>query len=180
MILAAAAALVLCACAKVETVKNEAPEAIGFSVYTGKVTKAVSGTDFGTITNTELKGSNGFGVFAYYTDADTYATAASAGENKPNFMYNQQVTFSNGNWGYTPVKYWPNEHGASAVSDDTDMLTFLAYAPFVANNDIANDKGVSITDKNGSDAADEGTRGLRWLVCVRRCHVLRLQFSRHG
>ncbi len=152
MILAAAAALVLCACAKVETVKNEAPEAIGFSVYTGKATKAVSGTDFGTITNTELQASNnGFGVFAYYTDAADYNSTTKA-----NFMYNQQVTYSAGSWTYNPVKYWPNEHGTSATSTDTDKLTFLAYAPYVANKDISTDKGVSITDKDGTGAADEG------------------------
>ena len=153
MIFAAIAALTLAACAKVETVKNDAPEAIGFSVYTGKsVTKAVSGTDFGTITNTELQASaKGFGVFAYYTDAANYASSTKA-----NFMYNQQVKYSAGAWTYNPIKYWPNEHGASAVSTDTDKLTFLANAPFVANNDIANDKGVSITDKTGSAAATEG------------------------
>lgn len=152
MILAAAAALVLCACAKVETVKNEAPEAVGFSVYTGKATKAVSGTDFGTITNSELQASTkGFGVFAYYTDAADYTSSTKA-----NFMYNQQVKYSAGAWTYSPVKYWPNEHGASATSTDTDKLTFLAYAPFVANKAIATDKGVSITDKDGSAAADEG------------------------
>lgn len=154
MILAAAAALALAACAKVETINNNAPEAIGFSVYTGKAatTKAVSGTDFGTITNTELQAStNGFGVFGYYTDAADYNSSIKA-----NFMYNQQVTYSAGAWSYSPVKYWPNEHGASAVSTDTDKLTFLAYAPFVANNAIATDKGVSITDKDGSAAADEG------------------------
>ena len=154
MILAAAAALVLCACAKVETSNNNAPEAISFSVYAGKAaaTKAVSGTDFGTLTNTELQAStNGFGVFAYYTDADDYNS-----DIKANFMYNQQVKYSAGAWSYSPVKYWPNEHGASAVSTDTDKLTFLAYAPFVANDDIDHDKGVSITDKAGTAAADEG------------------------
>ncbi|MBP5676573.1 MAG: fimbrillin family protein [Bacteroidales bacterium] len=153
MILAAAAALALAACAKVETINNNAPEAIGFSVYTGKAaTKAVSGTDFGTITNTELQAStNGFGVFGYYTDAADYNSSIKA-----NFMYNQQVKYSGGSWTYSPIKYWPNEHGASAVSTDTDKLTFLAYAPFVANNAITTDKGVSITDKDGSAAADEG------------------------
>ncbi|MBP5636282.1 MAG: fimbrillin family protein [Bacteroidales bacterium] len=154
MILAAAAALALASCAKVETIKNDAPVALGFSVYAGKAaaTKAVSGTDFGTITNTELQAStNGFGVFGYYTDAADYAS-----NTKANFMYNQKVTYSGGAWTYSPLKYWPNEHGASAVSTDTDKLTFLAYAPFVANNAIATDKGVSITDKTGSAAADEG------------------------
>ena len=151
----AAAALALVACAKVETIDNNAPEAIGFSVYAGRAasTKAVSGTDFGTVTNATLQAtaSNGFGVFGYYTDAANYASSTKA-----NFMYNQQVTYSGGNWTYSPIKYWPNEHGATAVSTDTDKLTFLAYAPFVANKDITGDKGVSITDKTGSAAATEG------------------------
>lgn len=154
---AAVAAVVLSSCAKVDNYKVSAPEAISFGVYAGNAanTKAVSGTDFGTVTTTSLQNSDkGFGVFAYYTDANDYDQ--SAHPTKPNFMYNQQVTYSSGAWSYTPVKYWPNEHGSSAVSTDVDKLTFLAYAPFVANNDIANDKGVSITDKDGSAAATEG------------------------
>ena len=154
LIFAATAAVVLSACAKVDTYKVSTQEAVSFGVYAGRaVTKAVSGTDYGTVTTTSLQAaaSNGFGVFGYYTDAANYAS-----NTKANFMYNQQVTYSGGNWTYNPVKYWPNEHGASAVSTDTDKLTFLAYAPFVANKDIAGDKGVSITDKAGSAAADEG------------------------
>ena len=156
---AAVAAVVLSSCAKVDNYKVSAPEAISFGVYAGNAanTKAVSGTDFGTITTTELQNSaKGFGAFGYYTDAKTYAEAATAGTNKPNFMYNQQVTYSASAWSYTPVKYWPNEHGTEAVSTDVDKLTFLAYAPFVANKNITGDKGVSITDKAGSAAADEG------------------------
>ena len=155
MILAAAAALALVACAKVETINNNAPEAIGFSVYTGKAaTKAVSATDYGTITNTELQAStNGFGVFGYYTDAANYSSNCI----KANFMYNQQVKYSGGSWTYSPIKYWPNEHGASAVSTDTDKLTFLAYAPFVANLQIGTDNGETISDGESTPAAaDEG------------------------
>ena len=153
LILAAFAVVALGACSKVETTQVTADEPISFGVYAGKAaTKAVSGTDFGTITNTELQAStNGFGVFGYYTDAADYASSTKA-----NFMYNQQVKYSSSAWTYSPIKYWPNEHGASAVSTDTDKLTFLAYAPFVANNAIATDKGVSVTDKTGSAAADEG------------------------
>lgn len=153
LIFAATAAVVLSACAKVDTYKVSEQEAVSFGVYAGRAaTKAVSGTDYGTVTTTSLKGSsNGFGVFGYYTDADDYAS-----NTKANFMYNQQVTYSGSAWTYNPVKYWPNEHGASAVSTDTDKLTFLAYAPFVANKDIDGDKGVSITDKAGTAAADEG------------------------
>lgn len=151
LILAASAVLVLAACAKVETIKNDVPEAINFGVYAGNAaTKAVSGTDFGTVTTTSLQAatSNGFGVFAYYTDAADYASST-----KPNFMYNQQVTYNGTKWTYSPVKYWPNEHGASAVSTDTDKLTFLAYAPFVANFKIGTDKGVSIKDNQATAAA---------------------------
>ena len=160
LILAATAALALASCAKVDTFQTttEVDTPLSFGVYAGKATKAVSGTDFGTITNTELQAStNGFGVFGYYTDANDYDQ--SAYPIKANFMYNQQVKYSAGAWSYSPVKYWPNEHGASAVSTDTDKLTFLAYAPFVANKAIASDPsdhGVSITDKAGTAAADEG------------------------
>ena len=150
LILAASAVLFLAACAKVETIKNDVPEAIDFGVYAGNAaTKAVSATDYNTLTTALLQGSsNGFGVFAYYTDAADYAS-----NTKPNFMYNQQVTYSSSKWSYSPIKYWPNEHGASAVSTDTDKLTFLAYAPYVANFDLANDKGVSIKDNQATAAA---------------------------
>ena len=154
LIFAATAAVVLSACAKVDTYKVSEQEAVSFGVYAGRAaTKAVSGTDYGTVTTTSLQAaaSNGFGVFGYYTDADDYAS-----NTKANFMYNQQVTYSGSAWTYSPVKYWPNEHGNKAVSTDVDKLTFLAYAPFVANKDIAGDKGVSITDKAGTAAATEG------------------------
>ena len=146
LIFAATAAVVLSACAKVDTYKVSEQEAVSFGVYAGRAaTKAVSGTDYGTVTTTSLQAaaSNGFGVFGYYTDADDYAS-----NTKANFMYNQQVTYSGGNWTYNPVKYWPNEHGASATSTDTDKLTFLAYAPFVENLSAADG-----TVKDGADAA---------------------------
>ena len=156
MILAAAAALVLCACAKVDTVKITPDEAVSFGVYAGKAvsTKAVSATDYYTIDTDSLKASTfGFGVFGYYTDAADYDQTANP--IKANFMYNQQVTWASTKWTYSPVKYWPNEHGASAVSTDTDKLTFLAYAPFVEN--LAINGATESTVKDGTGvAATEG------------------------
>ena len=38
-------------------------------------------------------------------------------------MYNQKVAYSASEWGYTPVKYWPNTEG--------DKISFFAYAPYV-------------------------------------------------
>lgn len=77
--------------------------------------------------------ASGFGVFAYYTDGEYYA-----GNTKPNFMYNQQVK-SNGPtaptapvWTYEPIKYWPNEFGNDAISDQVDRVSFFAYAPWVS------------------------------------------------
>lgn len=153
MILAAAAALAFCACAKVETVKITPDEAVSFGVYAGKaaVSKAVSATDYYAIDTDSLKASTfGFGVFGYYTDAADYASNIKA-----NFMYNQQVTWASTKWTYSPVKYWPNEHGASATSTDTDKLTFLAYAPFVENLAINGDSESTVKDESGA-AATEG------------------------
>lgn len=75
----------------------------------------------------------GFGVFAYYTDNNEYDP-----QRIPNFMYNQAV-FWNGEdgsgtddiWQYDPIKYWPNEYGTSAISDDADKVSYFAYAPYV-------------------------------------------------
>ena len=72
--------------------------------------------------------TSGFGVFAYYTNADNYDQTFT-----PNFMYNQHVTYSS-DWTYTPVKYWPNEFGSGALSDDVDKVSFFAYAPYVTVN----------------------------------------------
>lgn len=159
-VFAAVAAVVLSACAKVDTYKVSEQEALTFGVYAGnaaKTTKAVSSTDYGTVTTASLQASSkGFGVFGYYTDADNYASSTKA-----NFMYNQQVTYSGSAWSYSPVKYWPNEHGASAVSSDVDKLTFLAYAPFVANLDVTADHGVAIADTAATAAAaTEGITGM--------------------
>lgn len=71
----------------------------------------------------------GFGVFAYYTDNNDYDQLAT-----PNFMYNQLVKYNSGAWSYDPVRYWPNEYGSTAVSDDSDKVTFFAYAPYVEVN----------------------------------------------
>lgn len=78
----------------------------------------------GDIDNANI-GEIGFGVFAYYTAGEQYDTKAT-----PNFMYNQKVEKAGDVWTYEPVKYWPNEFGDAAQSDDVDYLTFFAYAPW--------------------------------------------------
>lgn len=131
---AAIAALALTACAKVETIDNTSGTPVGFSAYTGKsVTKAGA---TGELTTTGLQ-TTGFGVFAYQTTGNYVASGEGAIE--PNFMYNQKVTYSESTWGYTPVKYWPNQIQAGntdaqstpATATQADKVSFFAYAPYV-------------------------------------------------
>lgn len=145
MTLAAVAALVLSACAKIETetAKTE-PEAICFGVYTPKAVSTKVGGQAGTQTNLTLGKSDGagFGVYAFYSDNSTngatndYNPASS--NFTPNFMWNTNVK-GNGDgsdpadaWTYSPIKYWPNEYVASVTDQGIDKITFFAYAPWVS------------------------------------------------
>ena len=129
---AAAAALAACSDNELnvqENVQATADDgAVKFSVYTQRgITRG--GGQAGDLNNANI-GKNGFGVFAYYTAGEQYDVKAT-----PNFMYNQQVTCDGTAtagtlWKYEPVKYWPNEYGDKAISDETDYLTFFAYAPW--------------------------------------------------
>ena len=129
----AAAAMMVAACTSEELNVKEAQQAVqdnaavNFDVYTLRgVTRA--GTP-GDITDDNIRTgdhqADGFGVFAYHTDGDVYSNTSI-----PNFMYNQQVTWNGSKWTYEPVKYWPNEFGDAAISDQVDYVTFFAYAPW--------------------------------------------------
>lgn len=140
LIAAAAAAVLVAGCAKNEVIQTQGPgDAVSFGVYVPKtVTKAgaVGTMTLNTEGTTKLT-DTGFGVFATYSDGGSYASTTG-----PNFMYNQEVTWTpatppaaGGTWGYTPTKYWPNEtihdsndaYGPAAA----DKLSFFAYAPYV-------------------------------------------------
>jgi len=111
--------------------------AVAFEAYTGRaVTRAGAAGELVTEPTTgkvDLK-TQGFGVFAYYTDLKKYDQTYV-----PNFMYNTQVTYNDGTskWTYSPVMYWPNEYGSSAQSDDEDKVSFFAYAPYAATTSAA-------------------------------------------
>lgn len=126
----AAAAVLLAACVKTQSVDELAlidadKTAVSFDVYTPRATKAGMAQE---ITTEKLKEGPGFGIFAYYTNNGKYDQTM-----KPDFMYNQQVKWNStkSKWAYEPVKYWPNETGNAAESDDKDYVTFFAYAPYV-------------------------------------------------
>lgn len=103
-------------CSSDEVVNDYSPEnAIQFGTYVGRDASARASA---TTTESLQNSGNGFGVFANYTTNNVALN--------PNFMNNQQVTYVSGAWTYSPVKYWPN--------NDTDQVTFWAYAPWNTNN----------------------------------------------
>lgn len=124
------------------------PAAINFDVYTNRATTRAGLP--GAIDDASLQSgahkTAGFGIFAYYTDNGTYDQYY-----KPNFMYNQQVTYTAAKWTYEPVKYWPNEFGNAAQSDDVDHVSFFAYAPWVKV--VPNTGAVDVTGLTPAAAA---------------------------
>ena len=133
-----ATAALFAACASDDLSVQEQPQVqaeegvVGFDVYTQRA--ITRGGEWGSLT-TNSTGSGiiamttkGFGVFGYYTNNNEYDQRAT-----PNFFYNQFVDWDGTNnvWKYEPVKYWPNEYGDKATSDDADLVTYFAYAPWV-------------------------------------------------
>ncbi|MBQ8968409.1 MAG: fimbrillin family protein [Bacteroidaceae bacterium] len=97
----------------------------------------------GNMTDTELR-SQGFGVMAYYTSSTEWSSVGD-GNKRPNFMYNQWVRyFSDVQWTYEPIKYWPNDNQPADDEDATgsqehSFLSFFAYAPYV---EVTPDTGI--------------------------------------
>ena len=122
---------------------------VTFDAYTSRnTTRAGSSTPQ---TTTQLQ-TDGFGVLAYYTNMNEYDQLSI-----PTFIYNSQV--STASWTYSPIKYWPNEFGGSAISDDVDKLTFFAYAPYVdvtpGTGKVTGDATTGITALSSNAAAGD-------------------------
>jgi len=149
LILSFAIAALLTSCNLNIESQGEKPQkkdtSVGFGVYMKRGVTTKAGYT-GELTAEKLRTvANGFGVFSYYGNGALYNETS-----KPDFMYNQQVTFTtNGVWEYSPIKYWPNEYGAEAGSESADRLTFFAYAPYVA-----------VTPSTGIVTAADNTDGI--------------------
>ncbi len=131
--LLAAATVSFTACQKDQTLSEvtEDNTAIGFGTYVGRnpQTKASS------TTLTELQTSDkGFGVFAYYTDDETYPSHNN--NYGSDFMTDQQVKFESPSWKYTPVRYWPGGN-----------ISFFAYAPYTGD-------GIEVSGINKDNKSD--------------------------
>lgn len=174
LFLFAATAAMLAGCSDTEELAlNQAQQEVGqgevsFSVYTNRATR---GGVAGEMTTEALKAEGaGFGVFAYHTNNSFYDSQNS----EINFMYNQKVTWDGEKWVYSPLKYWPNEFGENAKSNNIDYVTFFAYAPFVnfypstgvapvAEGQDANQqqwKNITAASRNG----DNGDPVIRYMV----------------
>lgn len=149
MILAAAAALTLASCAKIETstvrpaMDEEIP--IGFSTYSPRsITKAGD-----TFTNTTaLPTAKKIGVFAYSTPAtSTNANAhLTANGEKPDFITNGEVSFaaaSSAPTGATVKRYWPK--------DLKNLLSFYGYYPY--QSDLSTTTGITSMPTKDTEAS---------------------------
>ena len=141
------------------TTPQESNVPLTFSSYLGRTATTRAGAT-GTITtdgavNTTSLQTEGFGLFATYTNNATYT--ASTG---PNFMYNTKV--SGADWTYSPLRYWPNETGTDgtngATSEGVDRLSFFAYAPYVeatATTGAVTENTVGITALTANNATTD-------------------------
>ena len=138
-VIAAAAALVLGACSKNIIDVTSTGNVIGFSTYSPTPTKA--GGSF--VTGTNFNGVNAddqlIGVYAYNTGSATYADAT----HTPNFMSDVKVKLlANGDspsTEYSPIRYWPTDEA-------NNKLTFFAYYPNLAGNNITKTAGTGLVD----------------------------------
>lgn len=136
----------------------DAPEGaavpVRFNTYVAQnaTTRAATNAPLSNITDITTLRAVGFGVFGYYDDDKPYDFQ----NDTPNFMYNQQVTWNNTAWTYSPLKYWPNETGTGESDGRTDHLSFFAYAPYLKGdprlsfsaNNAAGDPTVTYTTPN--------------------------------
>lgn len=172
----AVASLMLTACSSADDAVTQSPAAaiddaaINFGAYMNRT--STRGGWEGELTTAMLQtDANGFGVLAYYTDNQPYTPNAI-----PNFMYNQKVTYDNtvnpAVWSYSPLKYWPNELGATGTSEG-DFLSFFAYAPYtmvdaVTGNVPGNVPGIVTAADYGiigmTRAAESGNPKVRYVV----------------
>ncbi len=141
----AMAALFLAACSENEVidVNPDAHPAISMDFYTGVKTKVPE------TTTTTLKGNvsdAGFGILAYKT---ANAWSSSKTNAKPEFMYNEHATWTNGSpgsWSYPSAPlFWPT---------NSDKITFFAYAPYESAPDAGTNNKITLSAKTKEGAPE--------------------------
>jgi hypothetical protein len=118
-----ALALVYIACTNDEIPVTQADDsyAVGFVPSVEQPPTRAVAADKNTLPAT------GFKALAFQTGTDSWASASATAT--PGFMYYQTVTWNNGAWTYSPVKYWPGKVDGTNYG----KITFFGYAPATAN-----------------------------------------------
>ena len=111
----AALALLAAACNREVMSPDEGREVIDFSAGFAQDATKASGEKASLANNDKI------GVFACYTGDIPYNLTSVS----PDFMYNQEVTYNESNWTYSPVKYWPN--------NDSERISFFSYYPYISS-----------------------------------------------
>lgn len=111
----AALALLATACNREVISPDEGRGVINFSAGFAQDATKASGEKASLANNDKI------GVFACYTGDIPYNLTSVS----PDFMYNQEVTYNESNWTYSPVKYWPN--------NDSERISFFSYYPYISS-----------------------------------------------
>ena len=128
--IAAMAALTLVSCSSDDldsfSDNSSKNEAISFDGYLGRSAVAVNGTRGSEVKIGNLQNSaEGFGVFGFYNNTTDHNSETGQPFNA-NLFNNQQVTYKNSKWTYSPLKFWPSD----------GHIDFLAYAPYVKDTKL--------------------------------------------
>jgi hypothetical protein len=121
--------MVMASCSDVdELFVSSDDNAITFGTGTGQTRENVGPTDIDGVK------SSGFGVCAYYTGTKAWdERSITSSDTVPNFMNKVKVSYNNGNWYYSPVKYWPK--------NSQEKITYFAYAPYSASKYVYTSNG---------------------------------------
>lgn len=146
----AAALLLLSACAKVSDDRSGEQMPVTFSTYGLRPTGTKADASY-VAPGADFAVGSVVGVYGFYHDNSTFATDP---DNIADFMYNTALTKQDdGTWSYSPIKYWPNEYGAGANSDNVDKLSFWGYYPRGA-------AGLNLYKSGTTTAYDNNTPGI--------------------
>lgn len=89
---------------------------------------------------------NSMGVIGFETGILNYGEWKKTENSAPNFMNNQSMERVNGNWIYSPVKYWPE--------DENKRLSFFAYAPYSTGTNGISISGTTLTYTTPTNAGN--------------------------
>ena len=136
--IAAVAALTLVSCSSDDlnslSDNSSKNEAISFDGYLGRSAVAVNGSRGSEVKIGDLQNSaKGFGVFGYHNTTDH--SSETGQPFNANLFNNQQVTYKNSKWTYSPLKFWPSD----------GHIDFLAYAPYVENKELKENSKLDFT-----------------------------------